>query len=339
MRVLIVRLGALGDIIHAAPVAAAIRAARPEASIDWVVDAKHAGVLDLLEGLDRVVVWQGPLVRGERGVLATLATLRAARYDVALDLQGLLKSAVLARLTGAARVVGFAASSLREPAARWFHSEHVVTKDDGHVVEKNLSMLAALGLPPVAAPVRFTTRTSPAIVAFLASWTGASRFAVLNPGAGWPNKQWPVARFGSVAAELQRRFGMRSCVTWGPGEQKVADEVVAASAGTAVVAPATQLSDYLELVRRASLVVAGDTGPMHMAAAVGARVVGLFGPTSEVRNGPYGMPHAAQVSRFGECGCRYARQCVTGGRCIERIEVPDVLRAVQRALQEGRECG
>lgn len=339
MRVLIVRLGALGDIIHAAPIAAAIRAARPDASIDWVVDAKHAGVVDLLEGLDRVVVWQGPLVRGERGVLAALATLRAARYDVALDLQGLLKSAVLARLTRAARVVGFAAASLREPAARWFHTEHVIPKDDGHVVEKNLSMLPALGLPPVAAPVRFKTRPAPSIEAFLASWTGASRFAVLNPGAGWPNKQWPTARFGAVAAELLGRFDMRSCVTWGPGEQSVAQQVVAASDGAAALAPATQLSDYLALARRASLVMSGDTGPMHLAAAVGARVVGLFGPTSEVRNGPYGMPRAAQVSRFGECGCHYARQCVTGGRCIERIAVADVMHAVECAIEEGRERG
>lgn len=339
MRVLIVRLGALGDIIHAAPVAAAIRAARPGASIDWVVDAKHVGVVDLLEGLDRVVVWQGPLIRGDRGVLAALATLRAARYDVALDLQGLLKSAVLARLTGAARVVGFAASTLREPAARWFHTEHVITTNDGHVVEKNLSVLPALGLPAVAAPVRFKTRPAPVIEAFLASWAGGSRFAVLNPGAGWPNKQWPVARFGSVAAELLRRFDLRSCVTWGPGEQTVADQVAMASAGAATVAPATQLSDYLALARRASLVIAGDTGPMHMAAAVGARVVGVFGPTSEVRNGPYGMPRTAQVSRFEECGCHYARQCVTGGRCIDRIDVAEVIHAVACALEEGRDRG
>lgn len=336
MRVLIVRLGALGDIIHAAPVAAAIRAARPDALIDWVVDRKHAGVVDLLDGLRRVVVWQGPRVFGQRGAIAAVGALRAARYDIAMDLQGLLKSAVLARLSGAPRVVGFAAASLREPAARWFHTETVTPGDDGHVVEKNLAMLTALGIAPVAAPVAFRSRPAPAIDAFLRAFAGASPFAVLNPGAGWPNKQWPLDRFGEVASRLSSRFGLRACVTWGPGEEHVAQQVVRASSGAAVLAPATELSDYLALARRAALVVTGDTGPMHLAAAVGAPVVGLFGPTSAVRNGPFGMRADAQVSRYDVCGCHYARRCARATPCIDGIEVAEVMSAVERALGEGR---
>lgn len=332
MRVLIVRLGALGDIVHAAPVAAALRHERPDARIDWVVDAKHRSMVDLLEGLDTVHVWEGPRLRGPRGLGRVLGSLRAVRYDVALDLQGLIKSAMLARLSGAARVIGFAAASLREPAARWLYSSTVVPRDDGHVIEKNVSLLGALGLAARPAAVLLKRPATPAIDAFLERHAAGERVALLNPGAGWPNKQWPVQRFGELARVLRERFGLRSVVTWGPGERPLAASLVSHAASAAVEGPSTTLADFLELARRAVLVVAGDTGPLHLAAAVGTPVVGLFGPTSAVRNGPFGMPAATQLTRYDGCGCHYARRCLRGAPCIDTIEVQEVMAAIASAL-------
>lgn len=335
MRVLIVRLGALGDILHAAPVVAALRASRPEVRIDWVVDARHRAIAELLDGIDHLIVWSGPKMTGSEGLWSTLSALRAARYDLALDLQGLIKSALLARLSGAARVVGFAAASLREPAARVFYSETVTPNDGGHVVEKNLSVLPPLGVAAMARPVRFKPVSSPTIERFVTESFVGRPFAVLNPGAGWPNKQWPVERFGALARWLRDGPGLASCVTFGPQERALAARVVDASEHAAVIAPPTSIPDYVALVRRASLVVAGDTGPMHIAAAVGTRVVGIFGPTSSVRNGAFGMPPSSQVSRYDTCACHYARRCTRASQCVDDIEVAEVRAAVAVALEDG----
>lgn len=335
MRVLIVRLGALGDILHAAPVVAALRASRPEARVDWVVDARHRAITELLDGVDRLIVWRAPEVIGPEGLWSALSTLRAAQYDVALDLQGLIKSAMLARLSGAARVVGFGAASLREPAARMFYSDTVTPFDDGHVIEKNLSVLPAVGVAAVAGPVRFKPVSSPIIERFVTESFAGRPFAVLNPGAGWPNKQWPVERFGALARWLRDGLGLASCVTYGPQEGALAARVVEASERAAVMAPPTSIPDFVALVRRACLVVAGDTGPMHVAAAVGTRVVGIFGPTSSVRNGGFGMPASSQVSRYDTCVCHYARRCTLDTPCVDEIEVAEVSAAVEVALESG----
>jgi lipopolysaccharide heptosyltransferase I len=335
-RILLVRLSALGDIVHALPVADALRRAWPEARLDWLVDARYRPLLDLADGLDGVEAWASPAVLGPQGLAAVVRRLRATAYDVALDLQGLLKSAVLARLSGAARVVGFGHAHLREPAARWCYTETVEPEDAGHVVEKNLAMLRALDLPAGAAGPRFALRASPTTVSGEVEAEvrrlGASGCAVLNPGANWPNKRWPPARFGALARELRQRHGWASCVLWGPSEEVLAREVAAASGGCAFIAPRTDLADVLAVAGGARVVVSGDTGPMHLAAARGTPVVGLFGPTSSTRNGPWGMPADAQVSRFKGCSCHYQRRCSQARRCIDTIEVADVLAAIDTTL-------
>ncbi|HUU34560.1 MAG TPA: glycosyltransferase family 9 protein, partial [Vicinamibacterales bacterium] len=155
-RVLVVRLGALGDIVHALPVLAALRAARPDVAVDWLVDARYAGVLALVDGLRRRIVVRAAAAgaaagevrfTGVSGMFAAVGDLRAQGYDAAVDLQGLLKSAAFARLSGAQRVIGFVRAQLREPAASWLYREHVAGPAHGHVVAKNLAVLPALGVP------------------------------------------------------------------------------------------------------------------------------------------------------------------------------------------------
>lgn len=349
-RILIVRLSALGDIVHAVPVLAAIRRHDAAAEVDWLVEEAYAPVLSLVDGLRQRIIVRSSASRnvigdcprfaaGAAGYLRAAAFLRRQKYDAALDLQGLIKSAVWARASGARRVIGFARDHLREPQAAWLYGERVTPPHPAHVIQKNLALAAHLGAPITPIRVPLTIKPSPALAEALRRELGGVRYAVINPGAGWPNKRWPSDRFADVAWQLRRKHGLPSLVTWGPAERATADEVVAASDGAAHLSPRTSVSELAEVMRGASLVVAGDTGPLHIAAAVGAPVVGLYGPTWPERNGPWD-PADEVVSRAAGCRCHHKRQCLTGAPCIETIGVDEVMTAIERRLRrresEGR---
>lgn len=322
---LIVRLGSLGDVIHAIPAAAALRARYPGAQIDWLVDPRYTSVLQLVEGLNQAI----PLDprKGVGTLLSTLRTLRREKYDAAVDLQGLLKSAVLARISGAARVIGFPREHLREPAARVFYSETPDPGTEPHVIRKSLALMRALGVEdsrvvfPLKVPRTVTGDT--AIAGF-----GSEGYALINPGAAWPNKRWAPQRFGALAAEIRERIGVRSLVLWGPGEEDVASLVVGSSRGAAELAPPTSIIDIFAIARRAKLMVSGDTGPLHIAAAVGTPLVALFGPTYADRNGPWSSDDIT-ISRNARCLCHYERKCRLLQPCIEDIAVDEVVSAAE----------
>ncbi len=329
MNFLIVRLGALGDIVHAIPAAAALRAALPDARIDWLVEAKHRAILDLVTVLDRVVALEGRSIRGWADVVRRE---RQVRYDVAFDFQGLMKSAVLARASGAARVVGFSIWHLREKGARPFYSETdgVAADEAAHVIQKNLHLLHVVGVD--TSRVEFPLADVPSgALDGVRREIGPGPFALVNPGAAWPNKRWPAARFGEVAAFLREVRGLPSVVLWGPGELPLAEAVVAASGGAARVAPPTEVPDLVALARQAVLMLSGDTGPLHIAAAVGTPVVALFGPTNPQRNGPWAAADVT-VSRFDGCSCPYERKCHETSWCLESIGVAEVTAAIQQRL-------
>jgi len=332
--ILIVRLGALGDLVHALPAAAAMRAAWPDARIDWLVDARYAPLLALVPIVDRAIVVGGA---GGASALGAIRTLRRARYDAAVDLQGLLKSAAFARLSGARRVLGFSAPQLRERAAAPFYTTRVRADVSGHVIRKNLSVVQALGasVERVEFPLRSPASGAPDEARRLLGLASGQPFALLNPGAGWPNKQWPAERFGAVAAHLLRRHGLASIVLWGPGDRGLADRVAGASGGAARPAPVTSLADILALAKASAVFVAGDTGPMQLAAAAGAPIVGVFGPTNPVRNGPWD-PADVCLSRFSECECHHKRACRRETPCIDSINIEEVTTAVDRRLAGGR---
>jgi lipopolysaccharide heptosyltransferase I len=337
-RFLIVRLGALGDIVHAIPVAAALRRAYPDARIDWLVSAKHREILDLVPVVDRRLVVND---RGGRGggasLLAAVRELRRARYDVALDLQGLIKSALLARLSGAPRVVGFRGAYAREPMAQLFYTDRhdpgrggmFDRRETRHVVEINLGLLQAIGL--TAGRPEFPIDPVESAAARAVGERTGGRYALLNPGAAWPNKRWPPERFGALAAELRSRHGLASAVLWGPGEEGLAKEAVAHSSGTAIATDRTTIADIVALARGAAVMVSGDTGPTHIAAAVGTPLVGIYGPTRPARNGPLAAADVT-VSRDAVCQCHHLRRCKLDRMCLLDIEVAEVAAAVQRRL-------
>jgi lipopolysaccharide heptosyltransferase I len=324
-RFLIVRLGSLGDVIHAIPAVAALRTRHPNARIDWLIDPRYTSVLQLVDGLDAAIPIDPRAGIGT--LLRAIAQLRRVKYDAIVDLQGLLKSAVLARAAGAGRVVGFPREHLREPMARIFYSQTPDPGRDPHVIRKNLMLIHALGAQDlrITFPLKMPrTVTSDTIVARF----GPEGFAVINPGAAWPNKRWPPQRFGAFAAEIRERIGVRSLVLWGPGEEDIASLVVSASRGAAEIAPRTNVVDLFAIARRAKLVVSGDTGPLHIAAAVGAPVVALFGPTFTERNGPWSSEDIA-ITRASRCFCHYERKCRLLQPCIDDIGVDEVVTAAE----------
>ncbi len=329
MNVLIVRLGALGDIVHAIPAAAALRAAMPDARIDWLVEARHRPIVDLVTAVDRVVPLEGASIRAWADVIGRV---RQVRYDVALDFQGLMKSALLARASGAARVAGFSIWHLREKGARPFYSETDDAGDDdeGHVIRKNLHLLRVVGIETQRVEFPIADSGSRALDEVRGA-IGPGPFALINPGAAWPNKRWPPSRFGELAAFLREVRGLPSMVLWGPGEQALAQSVVDASNGAARSAPPTEVPDLVALSRQAALIVSGDTGPLHIAAAVGTPAVALFGPTNARRNGPW-APDDVTVSRYESCRCHYERRCHESAWCLESIGVAEVTAAIQQRL-------
>jgi len=325
MNILVVRLGALGDVVHTIPAVAALRRQFPGARIDWLVERKHREIVDLVTVVDGVIALEAPTFAAWRDVVPAL---RRTPYDMAIDFQGLLKTPVLARASGAPRVIGFSLWHLREKTARPFYST-TGAAEGGHVIRKNLRLLEVLGIETQEVRFPLAAVESPALRALRGLVPGP--FALLNAGAAWPNKRWPAERFGELAAFLREARGLTAVVLWGPGEEALAQAVVQASSGAAVLAPATRVADLVALAREASLVVSGDTGPLHVAAAVGAPIVSIFGPTDPDRNGPWSAEDLA-VSRFEQCECRYDRTCHARAWCLLDVASREMSAAVQRRL-------
>ena len=335
-RILIVRLGSLGDLVHTLPAVAALRRRFPHATIDWLVDAPHRAFLELVPIVSSLIVLPG---RTAAAWLETRRTLRTRDYDVALDFQGLLKSAALARLSGAKRVLGFERSALREGAAAPLYTERVPVDDSRHVIQKNLQLAASLiGEVPASLEFPIVPPASAVVDRFLGETPGP--FALINPGAAWPNKRWPPDRLAAIARHLRDRHAMSSVILWGPGEVEAAQAIVDAAAGAARLAPETALPDLVALAPHAQLMVSGDTGPLHIASALGVPTVSLFGPTNPARNGPWAADDIA-VARYDRCDCHYERQCRhdEGRWCLATITVDDVIAAVDERLRRADRRG
>jgi len=344
MRVLIVKLGSIGDIVHTLPALAAMRRALPGAEISWVVERRTAEILrdnpflnSLIE-VDTKALRRWPM-SGETllALRQQLRRLRASTFDSALDFQGLLKSASIARLSGAGRIYGFSREALREPASRFLLTKTVRAPKQAHVIVKNLKLAAAaldIEVPLDSAEFEFpiaTTRAHEAEALEVSAGTGG-RFAILNPGGGWPTKMWSAERFGSLADELWTNYGLSSLVTYGPGERELASSVTGASRAGKARAVSLSLKGFYALAKLSSVYVGGDTGPTHLAVAAGTPIVGLFGPTEWWRNG---SPRPADICiERADIGCRtncHRRSC-SRWICME-IEVARVLGAVGERLK------
>ncbi len=302
-RILIVRLSSMGDILHSLPAAVMLRQAFPHAILGWVIEERWAELLCALStprsgarSPQRPLVdmihpvnlkkWRSSIFSNQtwERMAAGLSDLRSLHYEVAVDLQGAARSAILAHWSGATLVSG--AVQPRENIASLWYSRKVITQRP-HVVQQYAELAeAVIGNPlPVPDAVLPSDPIAEQAVQNRLHESGIRDFAVLNPGAGWGAKQWPAERYGHVAQALSRH-GIQSVINFGPREESLAALAEAASGGTARTM-SFSLSELISLVRRARLFIGGDTGPMHLAAALHIPVVALFGPTDPVRNGPF----------------------------------------------------
>lgn len=294
-RVLLVRLSAVGDCVQTLPLAWAVRERFPQAELTWVVERPAAPLMALCPAIDRLVI----LPRGfalRPGVLWRLRlVLRKLRLHVTLDPQGLTKSGLVAWLSGAPRRIGLARPAARE-INPWLQTERVAPQQ-AHRVWRYLELARPLGIESVTAAVqpRFDLVIPPAVQQrmdeVLGRLVGAGPWVVLNPGAGWDSKRWPPLRYAQVAQHLGRR-GVRSVVVWaGHKEQTWAKAIVAGAGAAALLAPPTTLVELAAVLKRAGLFVGSDTGPLHLAAALGTPCVALFGASKGAECGPLGSQH------------------------------------------------
>jgi len=333
-RILIVRLSAIGDVLHGLPVLFALREALPQAYLAWVVEGRTSELLRDHPALDEIISVSRGWLKKPGAVWNLRRRLRELRFDIAIDLQGLTKSAAAAWLSGAPRRIGFAGQDGRE-ISRWFNNE-LVLPSGTHVVERNLELLRALAIEPrkVVFGLHGERSARDAARSMLEGARLDGRFVLINPGAGWPSKLWPSERYAAVAHELGKRHAISSLVVWaGEQERRWAQQIVAGSGGFARLAPATSLSELAALAERAALFLGSDTGPMHLAAAVGTPCVALFGPSPGERNGPYGAGHVV-LQKMRLTGSSRARRTASD-EAMRAITVDDVSTACAQLLALG----
>src|SRR6202453_1444265 len=288
----------MGDILHALPAVAALRRAHPKWYLGWAVEPRwHAllsgdgGEMPLVDRthLVKAKEWARAPLRGEtlREIVALRHALQAEHYDLCIDLQGAVRSALAGRLAGAARMIG--EDQPREWAARWLFGERAPTQGV-HVIEQAGEVCAAVAGDPLSPilPSLPVNREAELWADGGLGGAGKRPVVLVSPGAGWGAKRWPAERYGAVARDLHRS-GCLVLVNAGPEERAIAAEVVAGSGGVAQ-APEFTLERLIAVTRRISLLIAGDTGPWHLACALGKPVVGIYGPTDPKRNGPFGVP-------------------------------------------------
>ncbi|HLV02029.1 MAG TPA: glycosyltransferase family 9 protein [Acidobacteriota bacterium] len=345
---LLVRLGALGDIIHTLPSQQLLHQADPKCSIHWLTEAPYADLLSCVPGIKRLWIVNTRKWRSRPGQLNELIhlikELRKEHFDAAIDFQGLLKSAILTRLARAGQRIGFASHQTREPIASRFYSDSpTVITEQRHRIQQCVQLLSVIrGFPGTnleekvsgQIPFQLPERCTVYVKEQLSRLSFKEPPVVLNPGAGWPTKIWPIERFTRLAAQIVEKLDRSVVVAWGPGERKMAEEIIAGNRNHRVAGFPTSILELVELCRLSSLMVAGDTGPLHLAVAVGTPTVAIMGPTYGWRNGPFNSLDEI-VTHGRPCPRPYKRHC-RDHFCMD-IPVSDVFEAIERRLSKTTE--
>lgn len=348
MNILIVKLSSLGDIIHTLPAVAWLRRARPEAEIAWIVERPFAQLLEGSPVLDRLIPvdtrrWRRALGSPAtwRDIRALVSHLRRSSFDLAFDFQGLIKSGVIAAVSGAPRRIGRETAALKEPASRFFLTEQVAVLSSQHVIDQHLRLVrSTLGDGESAGstgearsvshyefPLLISERDREIVEDRLRA-AGIREFAVLAPGGGWAAKRWPPACFAEIADFLHEAYGLASVIPIGPAEEDLAADIIRGCRRARPLVLPCSLKQLAALCDRARLFLGGDTGPLHLAAARATPLVALYGPTSARRNGPFDprdeVVEQSQDYRY------YSRRASTPE--MLRIPVESVKEAIGRRL-------
>ncbi len=333
-RILICRTSAIGDCILTMPMLCALRDHFPRAYIAWIVERGAAPLLKDHACLDQLIVVNKGWLKSPREILNLRRQLRDLKLDVAIDPQSLTKSSLAAWLSGAKDRIGFGKPRGRELSV-WLNSQ-IIAPTVTHLVDAQLQLLAPLGVtePRVRFAVPRDEAAEMTMHAALQTLHLGCPFTTFNVGAGWDSRLWPPQQYGRVAKHLGQRYRIPSLVVWsGDRERAWAQEVVAHSGGNAVLAPPTKLTELTALLRRSRLFIGSDTGPLHLAAAVGIPCVGLFGTTRPEESGPYGEQHTIVQTRYQDGTARQRRSAANDA--MREITADSVCAACDSLLDSG----
>lgn len=325
-RFVVVRLGSLGDIVHTFPAVAGLRQSFPAAEIIWLT---HPRWVELVasSGLASEI-WPVDS-RDLSSVRRVVGKLRASRWDAGIDYQGLWKAAFLPFFGGVRKRIGFSSATIREFGVPILYTDSVVCHTS-HIAEQNGELSLRAGATQPVGPVTLQVAESHAerVRADLARLS-VNRYIVLSPGGGWRSKCWPAQRFGALCRQIQKEIGLPCIVNYGPGEESLTAEVQAASGDAKPIAYDGELGTLSALLRGAHCIVGGDTGPLHLAVALGTPAVALFGPTDPARNGPY--PPGDIVMRSPNAITSYGRGNTTDPSLLD-LSVEAVFASVKQRL-------
>lgn len=333
-RILICRLSAIGDCVLTMPLLCALRDHFPRAYLTWIVERAAAPLLKEHPCLDQLIVVPKGWLKSPREILSLRHQLRSLKFDVAIDPQSLTKSSLAAWLSGARDRIGFAKPRGRE-LSLWLNSLRVIPTES-HLVDAQLQLLDSLGIsePRVRFAVPRDEAAESAMNTALQTLHLGCPYAVINVGAGWDSRLWPPQQYGRVAKHLGHRYRIPSLVVWaGDREREWAQEVVSHSGGHALLAPPTKLTELTALLRRARMFIGSDTGPLHMAAAVGIPCVGLYGTTRPEESGPYGEQHVVLQTRYQSGTARQRRRAANDA--MREITSEAVCSACDALLNRG----
>lgn len=330
MRILVVRLSSIGDVVHTTPMVAALIEAGHE--VAWAVEPPGAPLVSSIRGLGQTFVLPKASAYDWNDRFRIARTLRDFSPDVAIDAQGLWKSAFWTWLSGAPRRIGWMADHRREASSSVMLTETVAcTAEDVHVIDQHHALLVGLGIDERGSR-DFPYVLPEEAVAMAAEYRASmgNPLVLIAPGGGWENKLYPAELWGQVANGLAQ-MRLAPVVLWGPGEEELAAAVIEASGGAAKRAPATSVLELAALARSCRLFLAADTGPLHIAAAMGAPLVAIFGPTDPARNGPWSKEDEV-VRRIPACAPCHKRSCDIHQDTMKKIQVSAVVEAATRRL-------
>jgi len=327
-RYLVVRLGSLGDIVHTFPAVAALRASFPRGDIVWLTHPRWVELV-ACSGL-ATEIWSVDS-RDLSNVRAIVARIRVQSWDAAIDYQGLWKSALLPFLGGVGKRIGFSSETIREFGVPLLYSDRVHAKSV-HIADQNGELSLRAGAKQTVAPVKLLVSEAQRqrVCSDLKS-EGIDRYIVLSPGGGWRSKCWPAERFGELCRKIRETLNLRCVINYGPGEEELAAAVKAASGDAEPAAYDGELGQLMALLQGAECIVGGDTGPLHLAIALGTKAVAIFGPTNPARNGPYPPQHF--VLRDPDAVTTHDRDSGTAPSLL-KISVEQVFAALQQRLGE-----
>jgi len=336
-KILIIRLSALGDILHALPALADLRTTFPDATIDWIAAKKCASLVQSIPGINAIHILDASFSKpGWTNFQNLIRTLRNQEYDFCIDFQGLLKNAFFSSISGSKLRVGFSKKLVRERPAHWFYNRTLEKSDSqAHVIELNRALAALAGASRHEDPISLAISSEDLkLVDEVLNRHGIDEFVVINPGGGWPTKRWPPERFGALAQMIQRETALPIVVTTGPGEESLYAAIAESCGATRIFHFPLSFLQLVPLFQKAKLFVGGDNGPFHLACALNVPVLGIFGPTSPIRNGAWNKSDEV-LSHQLPCSYCYGRTCPTKNECMDTT-ADEAFAAVARRLERLR---